>query len=125
MSRILILENDAELAMTWSQALAADGHEVETSADVYAALDRVEESPPDLAITEILLDGLGGIAFTGRVKLRDPAIKVVAVTGDPAALASGVSALSLARRVGADLLLEKPIEASALVAAVRRLLADG
>lgn len=124
MARILILEKDAELAKRWSRALGEQGHEVHISGDVYSALDHVEEFLPDIAITEIFLDGLGGVAFTGRVKLKDASIKVIAVTGDPAGLDTSVGALSLARRVGADLLLEKPIETGALVAAVSRLLAN-
>jgi DNA-binding response OmpR family regulator len=123
-ARILILDKDADLAECWRRAFESQGHETHVRGDVYSALNLVEEAPPQVAITEIVLPGLGGIAFTGRVKLKDSAIKVIAVTGDPGALAPGVGALALARRVGADLLMEKPIKTSALLAAVDRLLAD-
>lgn len=125
MAQILIVEPDARLADAWEQALALDGHEVDTRGDGLSALELVDKNPPELAITEIMLPRLGGVGFAGRVKLRDPAIMVVATTGDPAALAPGVDALAHARRVGADLLLEKPIESAALVLAVRQLLAQG
>jgi CheY-like chemotaxis protein len=124
MPRILILENDVGLAKTWSRALESEGHEVRVCDDTLAALDAIDEARPELAITEILLPGLGGVAFTGQAKLRDPAIKVIAVTGDPAALDANVGALALARRVGADLLLAKPFETDVLVVAVNRLLSE-
>jgi DNA-binding response OmpR family regulator len=125
MARILLIEKDRALAGEWKLALEAAGHEVVVAKDGRSALELLDETPLDLAITEIILPHVGGIAFTGMAKLKSPYLKVIAVTGDPAALDHNVGALALAERVGADLVLEKPIPADVIVEKVTRLLAEG
>jgi DNA-binding response OmpR family regulator len=125
MAHVLILEKDAAIADAWRRTLAEAGHDVTVTQDGRSGLELLDSAAPELAITEIILPHIGGVAFTGMAKLRNPSLKVIAVTGDPAALDHTVGALALAGRVGADLVLEKPIAPDELVAVVNRLLADG
>jgi DNA-binding response OmpR family regulator len=124
MAHILIADDDAAVADAWRSALEQDGHHVVVQTTGIDALRSARREPPDLLIAELLMPGGGGLALLGRLKLGGFDLKVIVTTGHPGALAPNVDGLGLARRFGADLTLEKPVETSALREAARRLLSS-
>lgn len=60
---ILLIEPDAKLARTYQQALKRAGHSVRVAAHAQGAIDRADDSIPDLVILELQLVAHNGFEF--------------------------------------------------------------
>lgn len=115
-SRILVVEDDARLAATLQRVLAAEGHDVEVSGDGMDALRRARDHSPDLAVLDVMLPGLDGIAVCRR--LRETAQFPILMLTALSATEDRVRGLDS----GADDYLVKPFAYEELLARVRALL---
>jgi DNA-binding response OmpR family regulator len=61
--RILLIEPDALLARTYTQALIFAGHEVDHALSGQSAVMMADEQAPDMVVLEMQLPGQNGIAF--------------------------------------------------------------
>jgi CheY-like chemotaxis protein len=86
--------------------------------DGEAAAAALEAETFDVLISDVVMPVSGAIVLAALARLRQPAIRVIAVTGS---LALRDSPLDEAVE-GADLTLRKPIDLETLVAAVREAL---
>jgi CheY-like chemotaxis protein len=78
MSRILIVD-DSETVLSYLKAiLESEGHEVATATDGTDGLAKVQQSLPDLIITDSIMPGLDGFGFL-RALRNDPATEAVPV----------------------------------------------
>ena len=115
--RVLIVDDDAgfrELLRTTFEVVALEVHEAESAA---AANTVLEDSRPDVVVLDLLMPGIDGLAFCGRLK-ADPTtrdIAVVVLTG------ADESTAALAAEAGADVMLRKPFSPLELLATVERL----
>lgn len=81
MSRILIAEDDEDLAWTWSRALNGEGYSctaVHSGRDARALL---EAAPFDLLIADVLMPSGGGVLLASLRDALYPKVKVLIVTG--------------------------------------------
>ena len=121
MPRILIVDDDAALLETLSEALRWDGrYKVELAQDGYEGLIKVGSFSPHLLLLDIRMPGLNGFQVCRRVK-ADPVARVtriLAITGH-----GGEHTREQILEAGADGFLEKPIGLPELQAEVARLLA--
>jgi len=120
MSRILIVEDEANLARGIAFNLELEGYEVETIADGALAAARLTASPSpgfDLVILDVMLPGLDGLAIAERMRRAGNFAPVLMLTakGLPEDVVNGLEA-------GADDYLPKPFDLSVLLARVRGLL---
>jgi CheY-like chemotaxis protein len=95
---VLIVDDDASNQMTLSALVRQLGHRTSTADDGEQALRLVETANDvDLVISDVLMPGMGGIAFARRARATRPALPVILVTGDADAvdlvLAHGAVAL--------------------------------
>ena len=67
-SRILVVEDEASIADVVARYLRRDGHDVETVADGNAALERFEETHPELIVLDLMLPGLDGQEILRHVR---------------------------------------------------------
>jgi two-component system, OmpR family, response regulator MprA len=118
-SLILVVEDDSRLAATLERVLAAEGHQVDVSADGMDALRRARERPPDLAILDVMLPGLDGISLCRRLRAtaQFPILMLTALGGTEERV-RGLDS-------GADDYLVKPFAYQELLARVRALLRRG
>ena len=104
-AKILLVEDDGDLREAMAAALAADGHEVETTADGRAALDALSAGVHELVLLDIALgDGIDGVEVCRRLRLADQDTYVMMVTARDAE-----PDVVLALEAGADDYVTKPV----------------
>jgi DNA-binding response OmpR family regulator len=115
--RILLVEDDPDLAAFMQAVLVADGFEVTLAADGRAGLDALEQRTYALVVLDLMMPGMDGVEF--RLRQRQHSSQ----WNTPALVVSAHYDLErLAHAVGAEGCLAKPFAAEDLTAAVREVL---
>jgi PAS domain S-box-containing protein len=113
--RVLIVDDERDVAEAISLLLAVEGFEVAVASSENEALDAVTAAPPDVIVSDYQLRaGQTGIGVVGAVRSRlSSIVPVVFLTGDTARSALTDSPLPAAT------VLSKPVQADELLGAVR------
>jgi two-component system, OmpR family, response regulator MprA len=114
--RVLVVEDDEDIAQALQRSLRMEGYEVRTASDGHAALEHGRTFAPDLVILDLGLPGLDGLEVA-RVLRDDGDVPILILTARDA-LESRVEGLDS----GADDYLIKPFERQELLARLRALL---
>src|SRR5919106_2596610 len=114
--RVLVVEDDAEIADVLRRMLRQEGHEVRSAADGLEALEAAEEFIPDLVVLDLGLPRLDGVEVCRR--LRNESDAPILILTDRTEVEDRVGGLDS----GADRYLVKPFERRELLARVRALL---
>jgi DNA-binding response OmpR family regulator len=114
--RVLLVEDDAEIADVLRRSLRNEGYEVKTSADGVDALDVAAGFVPDLVVLDLGLPRLDGIEVCRRLR-EDSDVPILMLTAR-AETEDRVDGLDS----GADDYLVKPFERRELLARIRALL---
>ena len=114
--RVLVVEDDTEIAQALQRSLRLEGYEVRTSADGEAALEDVRQFVPDVLLLDLGLPKLDGVEVARRVR-ADSDVPILMLTARDA-VDSRVEGLDS----GADDYLVKPFERQELLARMRALL---
>ncbi|HZJ29765.1 MAG TPA: response regulator transcription factor [Solirubrobacterales bacterium] len=114
--RVLIVEDDAEIADVLRRSLRNEGHEVSAAPDGEQALANAEQFRPDLVILDLGLPGMDGIEVCRR--LRDGGDVPILILTARTETEDRVIGLD----TGADDYLVKPFERQELLARIRALL---
>jgi DNA-binding response OmpR family regulator len=114
--RVLVVEDDEEIALVLQRSLRMEGYDVRLAGDGEAALDEATSFVPDLVILDLGLPKLDGIEVARRLRAADDVPILVLTARD--ALESRVEGLDS----GADDYLVKPFERQELLARLRALL---
>ena len=115
--RVLVVEDDQEIAQVLQRALRLEGYEVRLAGDGVAALDEVHAFLPDLLVLDLGLPRMDGIEVARRLRKDEDDTPILMLTARDA-LDSRVEGLD----VGADDYLVKPFEREELLARLRALL---
>jgi DNA-binding response OmpR family regulator len=114
--RVLVVEDDEDIALALQRSLRMEGYEVRLAGDGEAALDEAVAFMPDMVILDLGLPKLDGIEVARRLR-ADGDVPILMLTARDA-LDSRVEGLD----VGADDYLVKPFERQELLARLRALL---
>jgi two-component system response regulator MprA len=114
--RVLVVEDDEEIAQVLQRSLRLEGYDVRTSHDGEAALSDAEAFAPDVVVLDLGLPKLDGIDVARRLRARDDVPILVLTARD------GVEARVEGLDAGADDYLVKPFERQELLARLRALL---
>lgn len=101
--RILVIDDERNIARTLAVLLEADGHEVVAAESASGALRQVQKMPFDVAFLDLRLGQEDGLEVLARLRRADAGLAVVIIT----AFASIPSAME-ATRLGAVDYLPKP-----------------
>ena len=115
MPRILVVDDEVSILNTLEILLRREGFEVSVAKSGREALERFEESPPDVVLTDIRMPGVTGLDLLAQIRERDPETPVILMTAQ-ASLQSAVQAVNQ----GAFYYLQKPFVNGELVALCRR-----
>lgn len=79
MAKILVVEDDLRLKLTYDIILNKEGHEVERAEDGEEALAKAETFRPDLILLDMLMPKVNGLEFLKRydVKKSHPDVKII------------------------------------------------
>jgi len=114
--RVLIVEDDADIADVLRRSLRNEGYEVRTSADGVEALDVAAGFFPDLVVLDLGLPRLDGVEVCRRLRLDgDVPILMLTARAETEDRVNGLDS-------GADDYLVKPFERQELLARIRALL---
>jgi DNA-binding response OmpR family regulator len=114
--RVLVVEDDAEIADVLRRTLRQEGHEVRSAADGVAALELAEDFVPDLVILDLGLPKLDGVEVCRRLRAEsDAPILILTARTQTDDRVVGLDS-------GADDYLVKPFERQELLARMRALM---
>jgi DNA-binding NtrC family response regulator len=111
--RILVVDDEANARTALAELLRDQNFDVETAADAFKALGKVEAFSPHIVVTDLHMPGMSGIELLHKLKEQEdvPAIVVMTAFGE-------VSTAVDAMRAGAADYLLKPINFDELLVIV-------
>jgi CheY-like chemotaxis protein len=117
-TRILVVDDDADVRELIALVLTQSGYDVDDAADGFGALAKVPHFRPDAVLTDLRMPGMSGTELLQRIRR---------IHGDlPVILATGLETMDLctaAEAYGAVTCLEKPINLEELVWTIEMALA--
>lgn len=111
--RILVVEDEAEIAGYLRRGLSFEGFVVETAADGQAALIAARERPPDVIVLDVMLPKIDGFEVARRIRSASDVPIIMLTARD--AVPDRVQGLE----VGADDYLVKPFAFEELLARIK------
>jgi DNA-binding response OmpR family regulator len=119
MSRILVAEDDPDIANLLAHYLQRAGYEADLVSSGRDVIPRLRKAPPDLLLLDLMLPGLDGLEVCRAVRgdQQTAAIPIIMVTAK-----SEESDRIVGLELGADDYITKPFSPNEVVARVRALL---
>ena len=114
--RVLIVDDDAEQRQVLAEALGGEQYEVETAADGIYAFEKMEAFEPDVILTDLNMPRMDGFEMLTRLRQREVAIPVIALTG----FGSLEKAVEIVHDLKAFWFLEKPVKMGVLIPLLER-----
>ena len=112
--KILVIDDDDELADVVRQVLRDAGYSVATVRHGAAALELTKHIAPDLILLDLSMPIMDGWSFVSQYRRTSaPGARIVLLTGNP-------SAEEIAHTLAADAYITKPFEVDDLVATIAR-----
>ena len=113
--RVLIIEDNRDLAEVLEHTFQRQGYEVSSTTDGRDAVRLLDLLEPDLVVTDIIMPDADTLDMITALRRSRPRIKIIAISGNP-------HLVKLAARQGADHALSKPFHLGDLKALVKKLL---
>ena len=114
--RVLIIEDDPNVADVVSRYLQREGYDVDVAGDGVEGLNRALADPPDLVVLDLMLPSLSGLEVCRRLRAKAP-VPVIMLTarGEEADRITGLE-------LGADDYVAKPFSPRELTARAKAVL---
>ena len=116
-SRIVIVDDEADLAASCQRFLDGQGYRTAVAYSGEEAMEAVWQERSDLVLTDLTMPGMGGMELLKQIKSVSPETAVVIMT----ALATSEDVIE-ARRLGAADFIPKPFTPKRLAIVVERVL---
>ena len=116
-TKILIVEDDANILLGLEEVLKSEGFEVAVCARGDQALERISKARPDLLVLDVMLPGLSGYDVCKKTRALNPSLPILMLTAKGQEI-DKVIGLEL----GADDYVTKPFGVRELLARIHALL---
>ncbi|WP_138497515.1 hybrid sensor histidine kinase/response regulator [Nostoc sp. PA-18-2419] len=117
--RILAVDDTRDNLILVQTILESEGYEIDLASDGIKALQKIEQSPPDLILLDVMMPGMDGYEVTRRIRNNraiNSYIPILLITAfHESSVVEGLDA-------GADDFIRKPFDTDELLARVRSLL---
>lgn len=117
---ILVVDDEASILQSLEGILIDEGYDPVCVKGGSEALEKIEESIPDLILLDIWMPGVDGLETLQRVKQDYPQVEVVMMSGH-----GNIETAVKATKMGAYDFIEKPLSLEKLLLAVRNALDHG
>lgn len=118
--KILIIDDDELIRMTLKSIIKKTGCQVFEAASGTEGLDLFVRQKPDIVITDMLMPDKEGLETITEIRAQNLPVKIIAISGG--GTTKNMSFLQLAKQVGADHTLSKPIKPDTLLFTIKTLL---
>jgi two-component system alkaline phosphatase synthesis response regulator PhoP len=115
--RILLVEDEPDVALTLSDLLSGEGYAVDIAPDGAAGLERAASGRFDLIVLDVMLPKMSGLEVCRQLRQRGKDVAILMLTAR-----SQLTDRVVGLRLGADDYLTKPFEPPELLARVEALL---
>lgn len=117
MTRVLVVEDNANLAFGLTRSLESEGYEVEAAEDGLRGFELARTTSPDLVVLDLMLPGMDGYTILKKLRAegKDVPVLILTARGEEADKVFGF-------RLGADDYVTKPFSLSELLARVQAIL---
>ncbi|MCB1218850.1 MAG: response regulator [bacterium] len=122
MARILVIDDENGVRSMLTRLLTHHGHSVRSEPNGKHISEVMEEFAPDLVITDIIMPETDGLETINRLREEYPQVRIIAISGG--GLQVSMDHLPMARMLGAELTLSKPIDNEKLLQAVEIVTSD-
>ena len=122
MKHLLIVDDDPVIQRLFERFLNSEGFRTSIAANGLEAILLIKENPPDLIITDIIMDGMDGLALIREVKKSIPETPIIAISGGQRMMS--VDFEHPAEKNGSSEFLEKPVRLTDLLQSIYRLLGE-
>jgi CheY-like chemotaxis protein len=123
MPRILVVDDEPAIRLLMRRTLTSAGYEVDEAPDGAAALEIYSREPSTLVVTDLVMPGKEGLETIIELRRRDPAVRIIAISGGGEGQRGLEQYLKTARLLGAIRVLQKPFSPQELLDAVAEVLA--
>ena len=117
-TRVLVVDDNADMRLTTKLLLEAEGYVVEVAANGAEALRIQRERPTHILLTDLFMPEVDGLETVQTFRAAYPAMPVIVVSGGSSIGRQQADHLSVARELGA-ITLRKPVAPADLIAAIR------
>jgi CheY-like chemotaxis protein len=122
MALVLVIDDDPQMRTVLKRCLSENKHSVLDAADGREGLWMFRDRRPDLVITDLIMPGKEGIETIREIRNEVPDAKIIAISGG--GMTQDHRFLKAAQKLGANIVIQKPLKMAALVEAVNSLLED-
>lgn len=113
--KILIVDDNRNLAFLLRQRLEDEGHEVATAHSAEEGFAAFLKFAPTLVLTDISMGEVDGFEFVRRIRSHNPRVRTIYMTGE---VQRYQNELDMERRAHCAQVLEKPFGGKELVEAI-------
>jgi ATP-dependent Lon protease len=106
---VLIVDDEENLLVLLDRILTKDGFQVKTATNAYQALNLLEQADFSVAILDIKMFPIDGIALLAELRKRSPSTQVIMITAYPTP-----DSRSQCIKNGAAMFLTKPLDLNEL-----------
>jgi CheY-like chemotaxis protein len=106
-ARVLIVDDEPSILEMLAEILTTQGHMVATATTGREALERLDTSPADVIVLDLVMPGMSGNQLLAALRARGVDVPAIAITGAPDKAGPGFLAV-----------LDKPIDVGRLTSLV-------
>ncbi|MER3434448.1 MAG: response regulator [Leptolyngbya sp. ERB_1_1] len=113
--RILAVDDTADNLLLLQIFLESEGFEVEVAENGSTALNRLQQSPPDLVLLDVMMPGMNGLEVTQEIRSNNHTLPILLISAhDKMQIQPGLDA-------GANGYIQKPIDFTQLLSRINAL----
>lgn len=122
MTRVLVADDEDDIRSTLGQFLEEAGYEVALARDGNEAIKIHRQRAADVLVTDIMMPDCDGIELIRFMRGKSPEVRIIAISGGGKIDADRL--LNIATMLGAERILQKPIDRNRFLETVEELLSS-